>query len=77
MDPDSITVVRFNEVHLKRGKYPNRWDLDMKTGVSDHFPLYSRLKMRSEAKTPVLPAPPPEEKPAAAAPVKKSKKTKK
>jgi len=74
LEPETISVVRYNDVHLKRGKYPNRWDIDEKTGVSDHFPLYARLKMRSEAKSPVLPPPPPiEEK---KVPAKKSPKKK-
>lgn len=75
MEPQTIDVIRYNPVHLKKGKYPKRWDYDEQTGVSDHFPLYVRLKQRSEAKTPVK-----DEKAAAAtaekkkAPAKKSKK---
>jgi endonuclease/exonuclease/phosphatase family metal-dependent hydrolase len=53
MEPQTIDVIRYNPVHLKKGKYPKRWDYDEQTGVSDHFPLYVRLKQRSDAKTPV------------------------
>lgn len=54
MEPNTIDVIRYNPIHLKRGKYPLRWDQDRKEGVSDHFPLYVRLKQRSEAKNPVV-----------------------
>lgn len=53
MEPKTIDVIRYNPVHLKKGKYPARWDYDKQTGVSDHFPLYVRLKQRSAAKDPV------------------------
>lgn len=53
MQPNTIDVIRYEEVHLKKGKYPKRWDYDRMDGVADHFPLYVRLKQRSEAKTPV------------------------
>ncbi|UYL07689.1 endonuclease/exonuclease/phosphatase family protein [Bdellovibrio sp. SKB1291214] len=53
MLPQTIDVIRYNPVHLKKGKYPKRWDYDAQDGVADHFPLYVRLKQRSEAKTPV------------------------
>lgn len=51
--PETIDVIRYNDVHLSKGKYPKRWDDETQTGVSDHFPLYARLKQRSAAKTPV------------------------
>ncbi len=53
MLPNTIDVIRYDDVHLSKGKYPKRWDYDKMEGVSDHFPLYVRLKQRSEAKTPV------------------------
>lgn len=49
MDPSTIDVIRYNEVHLKKGKYPKRWDYDRMDGVADHFPLYVRLKPRVQA----------------------------
>lgn len=64
----TIDVIRYNPVHLKKGKYPKRWDYDAQDGVADHFPLYVRLKQRSDAKTPVK-----DEAPAAAK--KATKKT--
>ncbi|MGE5085360.1 MAG: endonuclease/exonuclease/phosphatase family protein [Bacillota bacterium] len=72
MEPGTIDVIRYNPVHLYKGKYPKRWDNEAHEGVSDHFPLYVRLKQRSEAKTPIK-----EEKPAETAPAKKSKTKKK
>lgn len=53
MEPNTIDVIRYNDVHLKKGKYPLRWDYDKMEGVSDHFPLYVRLKQRGPAKNPV------------------------
>lgn len=44
--PETVDVIRYNEIHLNRGKYPNRWDNTDKSGVSDHFPLYVRLKKK-------------------------------
>ncbi|AFY01996.1 endonuclease/exonuclease/phosphatase family protein [Bdellovibrio bacteriovorus] len=73
MEPNTIDVIRYDDVHLKKGKYPLRWDYDRQIGVADHFPLYVRLKQRGPAKTPV--------KDEAAAketnPAKDAKKTKK
>lgn len=46
MEPNTIDVIRYNDVHLKKAKYPQRWDYDKMEGVSDHFPLYVRLKQR-------------------------------
>ncbi|MGZ3771869.1 MAG: endonuclease/exonuclease/phosphatase family protein [Bdellovibrio sp.] len=51
--PQTIDVIRYDDVHLKKGKYPLRWDYDKMEGVSDHFPLYARLKQRGPAKSPV------------------------
>jgi len=48
LEPKTIDVIRYNPIHLKRGKYPNRWDDDTMTGVSDHFPLYVRFKERNK-----------------------------
>lgn len=53
MLPNTIDVIRYDDVHLKKGKYPKRWDYDNMEGVADHFPLYVRLKQRGPAKTPV------------------------
>lgn len=47
MLPETIDVIRYNDVHLSKGKYPKRWDYDKAEGVSDHFPLYVRLKKRA------------------------------
>lgn len=54
VQPDTIDIIRYDEVHLKKGKYPKRWDYDRMDGVSDHFPLYVRLKQVGPAKTPVV-----------------------
>lgn len=53
MEPNTIDVIRYSDVHLKKGKYPKRWDYDRLEGVADHFPLYVRFKQRGPAKTPV------------------------
>lgn len=53
MLPNTVDVIRYDDIHLSKGKYPKRWDYDKKDGVADHFPLYVRLKQRSEAKNPV------------------------
>jgi endonuclease/exonuclease/phosphatase family metal-dependent hydrolase len=53
MLPITLDVIRYDDVHLKKGKYPKRWDYDNMEGVADHFPLYVRLKQRSPAKNPV------------------------
>ncbi|HEX7675696.1 MAG TPA: endonuclease/exonuclease/phosphatase family protein [Bdellovibrio sp.] len=53
LEPQTIDIIRYNPVHLKKGKYPKRWDYDAQDGVSDHFPLYARLVQRSAAKDPV------------------------
>ena len=42
--PDSIEVVR-TPVNTKRNGTPLRFDEEKREGVSDHFPLYSRLKI--------------------------------
>jgi endonuclease/exonuclease/phosphatase family metal-dependent hydrolase len=52
--PETIDVVRYDQIHLKKGKYPKRWDYERMDGVSDHFPLYVRLKQVGSAKTPVV-----------------------
>lgn len=46
--PNTIDVIRYNDVHLKKGKYPKRWDYERMDGVADHFPLYVRLKQRAK-----------------------------
>ncbi|QDK38245.1 endonuclease/exonuclease/phosphatase family protein [Bdellovibrio sp. NC01] len=74
MEPATIDVIRYNQVHLSKGKYPKRWDYDTQTGVSDHFPLYVRLKQRSEAKTPVKDEPAATEKKADKKETKSKKK---
>lgn len=62
MLPNTIDVIRYDDLHLRKGKYPKRWDYDKIDGVSDHFPLYVRLKQRSEAKTPIKEVPAPAKK---------------
>ncbi|MBC7421284.1 MAG: endonuclease/exonuclease/phosphatase family protein [Bdellovibrio sp.] len=42
--PDSLQVVKV-PVHMKRNGTPLRFDVEKREGVSDHFPLYSRLKI--------------------------------
>jgi endonuclease/exonuclease/phosphatase family metal-dependent hydrolase len=74
LEPGTIDVIRYNPVHLKKGKDPNRWDNDKETGVSDHFPLYVRLKQRSEAKNPVKDPVPETEVKKETKPAKKAKK---
>lgn len=61
IEPATIDVIRYNPVHLYKGKYPKRFSVENKTGVSDHFPLYSRLKLRAPAATPAPPAAPAQE----------------
>lgn len=43
--PDSITVLKA-AAHMKRNGSPLRFDEEKKEGVSDHYPLYSRLKIK-------------------------------
>lgn len=43
--PESITVVKVAH-HMKRNGTPLRFDEEEKSGVSDHFPIYSRLKIK-------------------------------
>jgi endonuclease/exonuclease/phosphatase family metal-dependent hydrolase len=47
LEPETIDVIRYDPIHLQKGKYPKRFDPANKTGVSDHFPLYARLKKRA------------------------------
>lgn len=49
LEPETIDVIRYNPIHLQKGKYPKRFDPENKLGVSDHFPLYARLKKRPAA----------------------------
>jgi hypothetical protein len=44
--PNSIQVVRV-PVHMKKNGTPLRFDPDNREGVSDHFPLYKRLKNKT------------------------------
>jgi len=44
--PESITVVKVAH-HMKRNGTPLRFDEEEKSGVSDHFPIYSRLKLNN------------------------------
>lgn len=46
IEPETIDVIRYNPIHLYKGKYPKRFDVETLEGVSDHFPLYVRLKKR-------------------------------
>jgi hypothetical protein len=43
--PESITVLKV-AAHLKRNGSPLRFNEEKREGVSDHFPLYSRLKIK-------------------------------
>jgi len=43
--PDSIEVVKAPH-HMKKNGTPLRFDLQKREGVADHFPLYSRLKIK-------------------------------
>lgn len=55
--PESLQVVR-TPVNTKRNGTPLRFDEGKREGVSDHFPLYSRLKITtpvSDEKTPAKP----------------------
>ncbi len=71
LEPNTIDVIRYSSVHLKKGKYPKRWDNEAQEGVSDHFPLYARLKQRSAAKTPITEETAPTEKKSEKTPGKK------
>ena len=42
--PDSIQVVK-TSAHMRRNGAPFRFNAEKKEGVSDHFPLYSKLKI--------------------------------
>lgn len=46
LEPETIDVIRYNPIHLVKGEFPRRFDPEKKAGVSDHFPLYARLKKR-------------------------------
>lgn len=50
--PETIDVIRYNDKHIYRGKYPLRWNPEKKEGVADHWPIYSRLKLRSQTPNP-------------------------
>lgn len=45
LDTASIKVVHSDPIHLS-GSYPKRFKPEKKEGVSDHFPLYSRITPR-------------------------------
>lgn len=49
LEPETIDVVRYNPIHLVKGEFPKHFDADKKTGVSDHYPLYARMKKRDVA----------------------------
>lgn len=48
LDTNSISIVRA-PVQLKNDGTPNRFNAEKMTGVSDHLPLYSRLKLIGKA----------------------------
>jgi endonuclease/exonuclease/phosphatase family metal-dependent hydrolase len=50
LEPQTIDVIRYNPVHLYKGTMPKRFNPETLDGVSDHFPLYARLKKRETAK---------------------------
>lgn len=45
--PETIDVVRYNDKHISRGKYPLRWNSKTYEGVADHWPVYTRLRPRA------------------------------
>ncbi|MGZ3743261.1 MAG: endonuclease/exonuclease/phosphatase family protein [Pseudobdellovibrionaceae bacterium] len=47
LEPESIAVVHSDPIQLM-GKYPKSFKPASKEGVSDHFPLYARLVLRSK-----------------------------
>lgn len=49
LEPESIAVVNKDPIHIW-GQYPKRFKPESKEGVSDHFPLYARIKLREPAK---------------------------
>lgn len=46
LDPESIQVVR-HPIHINKFGEPIRFNDETGAGISDHFPLYARLKKRS------------------------------
>ncbi|MFP5520636.1 MAG: endonuclease/exonuclease/phosphatase family protein [Bdellovibrionia bacterium] len=51
---ETIDIIRYDDLHIERGKYPMRWSWEKKEGVSDHFPIYVRLKKRPTATEPSI-----------------------
>lgn len=47
--PESIDVVKFVPNHIYKGRSPRRFDEKTGEGVSDHFPIYARIKKRDAA----------------------------
>lgn len=48
LEPETIDVPRRTENHLFKGVYPRRFDEEDLVGVSDHFPIYARIKPRKK-----------------------------
>lgn len=44
--PESIDVVKFKKNQIHKGRSPKRFDEKTGEGVSDHFPIYGRIKKR-------------------------------
>ncbi len=45
--PQSVDVVKLTKNHIYKGRSPKRFDEKTGEGISDHFPLYARIKLRS------------------------------
>jgi len=43
---ESVDVVKYTPNHLFKGRSPRRFDKKTGEGVSDHFPVYARIKKR-------------------------------
>lgn len=46
LDTASIDVVKFKKNQIYKGRSPKRFDEKTGEGVSDHFPIYGRIKKR-------------------------------
>ncbi|HEY8269449.1 MAG TPA: endonuclease/exonuclease/phosphatase family protein [Pseudobdellovibrionaceae bacterium] len=56
LEPETITIVHSDPIHLW-GSYPKRFKPETKEGVSDHFPLYARIRLRAKMAVPVADVP--------------------
>lgn len=48
LEPETIDVVKYTPNHLYKGNAPKRFNDDGE-GVSDHFPIYARFRLRAAA----------------------------